>query len=322
MEFLKKKGRLKEKVRIAFDYHEDPFYGDPDLEFIHKDNRKLGTNYFFKYITCNICVVGYRVELGVKLLKKKEKSVYWVRGWLEWLIAAGIKIEWVLLDRGFYSISTCKMIDQLGLKFIIPAKKFEPIKKLALQYYDKRIPSHYNYIIENSDDKFEGTLIFATEKGNLNKFRRDCQKVALSNQQVIKKIWVYFTNWHLPKDVRARLQAIREIPGMYKSRWEIETSYRIIDEFHVPTCSKTPSVRYFFFMFQALMYNCWVLTNLVLTFNLNLKRSQITVRYATFKFEIGLILTQTSNHSNKPPPKTKKSSKFARIRKFFRRNQN
>ncbi|MHA1381873.1 MAG: hypothetical protein ACTSRG_26175, partial [Candidatus Helarchaeota archaeon] len=62
------------------------------------------------------------------MLKKKEKSVYWVKRWLERLLAVGIKIEWVLLDRGFYSISTCRMIDQLGLKFLMPAKKFEPIK--------------------------------------------------------------------------------------------------------------------------------------------------------------------------------------------------
>ncbi|MHA1381618.1 MAG: hypothetical protein ACTSRG_24890 [Candidatus Helarchaeota archaeon] len=150
LKFLKKKAKLRGKVRIAFDYHEDSFYGDRDLEFVHKNKAKLGTNYFFKYITCNICVAGYRVELGMKMLKKKEKSVDWVRGWLERLIAVGIKIEWVLLDRGFYSISTCRMIDQLGLKFIMPAKKFEPIKKLALQYYDKKIPSHYNYILNNS----------------------------------------------------------------------------------------------------------------------------------------------------------------------------
>lgn len=320
LKFLKKKAKLKGKVRIAFDYHEVPFYGDHDLEFVHKNKAKLGTNYFFKYITCNICVAGYRVELGMKMLKKKEKSVDWVREWLERLLAIGIKIEWVLLDRGFYSISTCKMIDQLGLKFLMPAKKFEPIKKLALQYYNKKIPNHYNYILKNSCDEFKGTLIFATERGNLNVSRRDCQKAALSDKQVVKKIWVYFTNWCLPKDVRAHLRAIREIPGIYKSRWGIETSYRMIDEFHIPTSSKTPSIRYFFFIFQALMYNCWIITNLVLTFKLNLKRSQITVRCATFKFEIGLILTQTPNHSKKPPPKTKKSSKFARIRKFFRRN--
>ncbi|MHA1381926.1 MAG: transposase [Candidatus Helarchaeota archaeon] len=192
----------------------------------------------------------------MKILKKKERSVNWVRGWLERLLTADIKIEWVLLDRGFYSISTYKMIDQLGLKFLMPVKKFEPIKKLALQYYNKRIPSHYKYVLKNSRDEFEGTLIFATEKGNLNLFRRDCQKAALSDQQVIKKIWVYFTNLSLPKDVRARLRIILEIPRIYKSRWEIETSYHMIDEFRISTSSKTASIQYFFFIFQVLMYNC------------------------------------------------------------------
>ncbi|MHA1377364.1 MAG: hypothetical protein ACTSRG_03170 [Candidatus Helarchaeota archaeon] len=81
------------------------------------------------------------------MLKKKEKSLDWVRGWLERLLTSGIKIEWVLLDRGFYSISICRIIDQLGLKFLMPAKKFEPVKRLALQYYNKKIPSYYNYIL-------------------------------------------------------------------------------------------------------------------------------------------------------------------------------
>ncbi|MHA1383182.1 MAG: transposase [Candidatus Helarchaeota archaeon] len=192
----------------------------------------------------------------MKMLKKKEKSVDWVREQLERLLATGIKIEWVLLDRGFYSISTCRMIEQLGLKFLMPAKKFEPVKRLTLQYYNKKIPSHYNYILKNSNDEFEGTLIFATEKGNLNNFRRDCQQAALTDQQVIKKIWVYFTNLSLPKEVRAHLRIIREIPGICKSRWGIETSYRIIYEFRISTSSKNASTRYFFFIFQVLMYNC------------------------------------------------------------------
>ncbi|MHA1381226.1 MAG: hypothetical protein ACTSRG_22905 [Candidatus Helarchaeota archaeon] len=201
----------------------------------------------------------------------------------------------------------------------MPAKKFMLIRKSALQYYNKKIPSYCNYTLKKSREDYNGTVIFATKRGNVNIFRRDCQKAALSDKQVIERIWVYFTNWCLPKYVRDRLQAIREIPGIYKSRWGIETSYRMIDEFHVPTCSKTPSIQYFFFIFQALMYNCRVLTNLVLTFRLNLKRSQIPVRCATFKFEIGLLFIQTPNHSKKPPPKTRKSSIIAPIRKFFRR---
>ncbi|MHA1377405.1 MAG: hypothetical protein ACTSRG_03375 [Candidatus Helarchaeota archaeon] len=75
-----------------------------------------------------------------------------MRRWLERFLATGVKIEWVLQDRGFYSIFTCKMIDQLGLKFLMPTKKFEPVKKLTLQYYNKKIPSHYNYILKISND--------------------------------------------------------------------------------------------------------------------------------------------------------------------------
>lgn len=318
---LKNRFNLKRSIRVAFDYHLIPFYGKHESEYVHKSLAKNGTNYFFKYITCCICVAGYRVKLGVKMLKKKEKSLEWMRSWLERLLDHGIKIEWVLLDRGFYSILTCKMIDALGLTFLMPAKKVRPIKGLSWQYYTKQIPNYQDYTLGNIDDEFKGTVIFATRRGNLNAFRRECQNAALSEKQVIKKIWVYFTNWRPPKERRVRLREIRVIPGIYKSRWGIETAYRMIKKFRVPTCSKIPSTRYFLFLFQAFMYNCWVLTNLVLILRFNTGKDRPPLTHSAFTFELRLIWTQWFMASQQPPPKAKKSPMLARIRSFFRRDR-
>lgn len=322
LKFLTRKGKLKKRIRIAGDYHDEPFYGDPDSEYIHKDRAKDGTNYFLRYITFCICVAGYRVKLGMKMLKKKENPLEWMRAWLERLLEIGLKIEWVLLDRGFYSILTCKMIDELGLDFLMAAKKTAPMKELVWEYYSKEIPSHHEYTMKNVHDKFKGMVIFATEDGNLNSFRRTCQNASFPTPKIIKKIWTYFTNKLFPRDPHACLRMIREIPGIYKSRWGIETSYKMIDKFHIPTSSKIPSTRYFLFIFQAVMYNCWVVTNLILTLHHFPKNKGLPLPCDTFKFEIRMIWTQVRATSQKLPPNAKKSSILTRIKKFFRRDQN
>ena len=322
LKFLMRKGKLKKGVRIAGDCHDDPFYGDPDSDYVHKGRAKHGTNYFLRYITCCICVAGYRIKLGMKMLKKKENPLEWLRAWLKRLLEIGLKIEWVLLDRGFYSISTCKMIDEFGLDFLMAAKKTNPMKELTWEYFNKTIPSHHQYIIKNAHDEFKGTVIFATEEGNLNSFRRTCQNASLPAPKIIKKIWTYFTNKQLPSELHARLCMIREIPGIYKSRWGIETSYKMLDKFHVPSSSKIPVTRYFLYIFQAIMYNCWVVTNLILTLHHFIKKKGLPRPCDTFKFEIRMIWTQVDFTSQKPPPSSKKSSLVTRIKNFFRRDQN
>jgi len=321
LRFLKKGGKLSQSIRIAFDYHLIPFYGEPGSEFIHKSRVKNGTNYFFKYITCSICVAGYRIKVGVKMLKKKEHSLEWMRSWLERLLMQGIKIEWVLLDRGFYSVLTCLMIDGLGLKFLMPAKKTNPIKELAWQYYNKESGADQGYTLRSGHEKFTGSVIFATKRGNLNAFRRQCQGAALSRPQVLKKIWVYFTNWKPPTEPQAHLRMIREIPGIYKSRWGIETAYRMIGKFHVPTCSRAPSVRFFLFLFQAFMYNCWVVTNLILILRFNVRKDRPVLTQTVFRFEIDLFWIQSGAPAQEPPPPAKKPSLLARFKNIFRRDR-
>lgn len=48
---------------------------------------------------------------------------------------------------------------------------------------------------------------------------------------------------------------------LYKKRWGIETSYRMINEFLPKTTSRSWIVRIFYFILACLIYNTWVVLN-------------------------------------------------------------
>jgi IS4 transposase len=53
----------------------------------------------------------------------------------------------------------------------------------------------------------------------------------------------------------------KTILKLYKKRWGIETSYRMIGEFQSKTTSNSYVVRVFYFVLAVLLYNVWVLLN-------------------------------------------------------------
>ena len=52
---------------------------------------------------------------------------------------------------------------------------------------------------------------------------------------------------------------------LYGKRWGIETSYRVKKHSYLPkTTSKDYQIRLFYFMFSVLLYNLWILTDILL----------------------------------------------------------
>jgi len=67
-----------------------------------------------------------------------------------------------------------------------------------------------------------------------------------------KELLVFATNTDLkPKSIRR----------MFRKRWAIETSYRMINQFLPKTTSKLYSLRKLYFYLAVLLYNIWVFMN-------------------------------------------------------------
>ena len=77
----------------------------------------------------------------------------------------------------------------------------------------------------------------------------------------------------------------------YGERWGIETGFRIkANDLRAKTTSRNYKLRLFYFLFSTMLYNLWVLTNIIVSISLYDKIHEepiITVkRFANFLFKV------------------------------------
>jgi IS4 transposase len=70
---------------------------------------------------------------------------------------------------------------------------------------------------------------------------------------------------------------------MFRKRFAIETSYRMINQFLPKTTSKLYSLRKLYFYLAVLLYNIWVF--------MNYKREKVTVQYVKFLLMVEALIS-------------------------------
>ncbi len=114
----------KKKVDLAIDCTDLPYYGDPNTSGVVGGKPKRGTKWFFRFAT--ICMVeeGYRFPLGVLPVDQFAASdLTQVVTELLTMASRHVSVRVVLLDRGFLSVKLFKELKELGVRWLMPAKK-------------------------------------------------------------------------------------------------------------------------------------------------------------------------------------------------------
>ena len=84
---------------------------------------------------------------------------------------------------------------------------------------------------------------------HFNKKGADFNLVATHDEE--KGYILFATN----KDVESIEKFEKSIPEEYRKRWNIETGYRVKNDFKIRTCTKSPVARTLFFVIQCTLYN-------------------------------------------------------------------
>jgi hypothetical protein len=222
----------REEVEIAIDSTDWLYYGK-EVPGVVRVQPREGTSKGFKFMTVNIVEAGLRFTVAIKPVfefsdetKILEELIREVRKWF--------RIRCVYLDRHFFSVKFIAKLQELGVKFVMPAVKNPKIKKLIEQY---DAPTIVRYRMESKHDgKVVYFNLFIVEGD-------DGQKIVFASN------YPYY------------YESI--IAEKYRKRWGIETSYRVKNEFRLKTCSRKYIVRFFMFVLSVLLYNAWVLLNLL-----------------------------------------------------------
>ncbi len=238
------------KVDVAVDFTDWFYYGKDRSSMVLGKKPEKGTTKCFRFATINIVEHGERftlLALPVSTFDTKEKI-------LERLISftkEKISIRKLYVDRGFFSSGVINLLKKMGITFIMPAIMNDRVIDYANSVSPPTVIKNYpmkdckfNLVVI---EKEERRYAFAT---NLN----------FNNNDVLLSERLF---------------------DPYSKRWGIETSYRVKKCFRGKTTSRNYIIRQFYFMMSVVLYNLWILINLLLSmflFGKIIKKIPITAK--------------------------------------------
>ena len=216
---------------IAIDFHNIPFYGDENTPLISGIKPKNGSAWGYSY--CTLDIIGdVKLTLDVIAINGFNKNYFDLITFLfERLEKMQIKVGTVYLDKEFCNDDTISALTKLNVNFVIAAKRNPKIMG----------------ILDNF--KKENGPISTVFEYHFNKNGTDFNLVATHDEE--KGYILFATN----KDVKSIEIFKKSIPEEYRKRWNIETGYRVKNNFKIRTCTKSPVARTLFFVIQCTLYN-------------------------------------------------------------------
>jgi hypothetical protein len=242
---MKRKGALSKPLVLAVDWHDIMYYGDPKSEGVVGAQRKNGSNRAYRFATISVLLNGQRLTLAATPMLDRGK-LWHVKYLLEQALDLDLRVKLVLLDRGYFSTEVIRYLDCMGLRYIM------------------HVPNYWSWLKPGIDRSYTTT----THRCRVT-LQATFRLVALNHNG---KLHVFATNTSL---VPLKLKEV------FRRRWGIETSYRMIGLFLAKTTSRLYRLRVLYFFLAVVLYNLWVLWNF--------RRRRIVAVYA-LKFKARLML--------------------------------
>jgi len=226
---------LRRRARmLAIDLTLLPYHGQPwrDKREIYRGQSKAGTTHFHAYATAVVVHKGYRYTLALTHVEHKEKMKDVVQRLVRIVRRRSVKIKFLLLDKGFFSVEMLLYLKRAKYGYILPAairgrtpKRGQPATGLRALRRKK-----HGYYAHTLTGKVGGqrrsvqTTICVAGKSYQHK---------KSGKPRRKKL--LYAIWKVHRTPRA----IREL---YRKRFGVETSYRQLNEARSRTCTRDPPV--------------------------------------------------------------------------------
>jgi putative transposase len=230
---------IRKHYDVAIDFTEWYFYGDRGAPMVMGKEPDRGTSKCYKFATINIVESGKRFTLLALPVGPFDTKEDVLRTLLSYTLEH-IRIKRVFVDRGFCDSYSIKVFNSLHLKYLMPATKIPTVKDaLAVTPAPKIITD-----FEMKDVTFN-LVIIDEELENGSKEKR-----------------AFATNEEYNEN---DVNLAERLFDLYGKRWGIETSYRVKKHSYLPkTTSKNYHIRLFYFMFSVLLYNLWILADILI----------------------------------------------------------
>ena len=240
-------GAFSRPVNVAIDEHDMPYYGMENRYLINAPFHKFrGTDKAYRFASIESVKKGERFTLSVirKYSLDGIDNASEAQMLLNHAISLGVKIGTVLMDRGYLDVGVMNKVESMNLKYIIPAKdnhKVKGFRNMEMKYSDKG----FSFLVVRD------TISSGKESANANFVH------VIYYPDRKKHDFSFYTNIDVTES------NVIDIAETYRERWGIENGYLEKSETKEKTHSPEMGVRYFLFFLSVLLYNMWMLINLI-----------------------------------------------------------
>lgn len=261
---------LKEghSYEFAIDFTHDPYYGEiakENEEYIIRNRLKKSTTEFYSYITLYVITKDRQLTLAVFPVRQGHSKVHYLAQCLDVILEIGLQIEVLCLDREFYAKKVISFLQEAHIPFIMPVRR-----------HSHRMKS----LLEGTKSRF-GTYIMKNKPFNLE-----------LNIAIVVKYFKGKGGKHGSKNLGYVFHGLSWSPGQihetYRSRFSIESSYRMRNQVKPKTSSRNPVLRYLFTLISFLLKNIWVV--LLWRYFSPVKRGPKTIDRRVLHFDVFCLL--------------------------------
>jgi len=240
--------RLRRRARpCALDLHQRPFYGDKNTPGVTGGKQQAGTRYFWCYATLAVLTRGLRFTVGLCPVDRPPSLLAVVQSLLQQAQANGVRIRWLLLDRGFYDAQVVRCLQQQGIPLVMPMiRRGDADAGTGTQrFFRKDCPVGWNDYTWTARPRQRDP-----QTGKKHKQPGFTVSVRVCvHRPASGKAWV-FVAWRIAWDPKLVAQR-------YRRRFGIESSYRQLGQCLAQTTSKEERVRLLWVGLALLLRQFW-----------------------------------------------------------------
>lgn len=229
-------------VRIAFDLTLIPYHGLPKLHKreVKKSAAKHGTSHFHAYATAYVMMRGRRFTLACLFVPSDERLAGTVERLLNLLATRDMRVSALFLDRGFYCAEVCDMLRGRRIPFMMAV----PAKGKQLKRLLKTRKSYETTYTVRGKDRRGRSVAFTSRLCIVKKYRTGRMKRGKSFLYLVDGVPV----------------ALSGVKDLYRLRFGVETSYRVMNVCRGRTSSRDIRLRLLYVGISLLVQNAWVAT--------------------------------------------------------------
>ena len=253
--------------QFAIDYTHDPYYGettDENEPFIIRSKRKKSTNEFYSYVTLYVTTRDRQMTLAVYPVRQGTAKVGYIAQCLDRIAELGLTVEVLCLDREFYTRKVFGFLTRVQVPFIVPVRKHGKRMKELLQ----GTRSRYAAYRMKAKPPLPLTIAVAVTYAQGKRGKHGVENLGYV---------VGGLDWHPLR-----------VHRIYRSRFSIESSYRMRNQVKPRTSTKNPVIRYLYAIISFLLKNVWIA--LLWRYFSPVKQGPRTVDMRAFRFERFIVI--------------------------------